>query len=62
MVSLDTWDTELLTSRELSQPNYGLSEMVIVTIFCHRQHPTYFLDIFRTKMMTSYTVKKSQDI
>ena len=33
MVSLDTWDVALLISKKLSQPNYGLSDTVIVTGF-----------------------------
>ena len=33
VVSLDTWDVEILISKKLSQPNYGLSDTVIVTGF-----------------------------
>ena len=45
VVSLDTWDIELLISKKLSQPNYGLSDTVIVTGFVISGIFFFFYDI-----------------
>ena len=60
MVSLDTWDVELLISKKLSQPNYGLSDTVIVTGFVISGILWFFYDICWTEMMSSCTVKSRE--